>query len=135
MGLIYLTRFPKTEAGFNLRMIVKELHKIDSHEKKDLWIRKFKEWSEKYDDFLKEKSESLSGRKWYTHKFLRRARMLIKNALPDIFHYLNDPRIPKSTNGLETRFSYLKNNLKIHRGLKEKSRKNFILWYLYFKYK
>jgi len=34
---------------------------------------------------------------------------------------------------LESQFSYLKNNLKIHRGLSKESRENFIRWYYYFK--
>ncbi|MEA3464371.1 MAG: transposase, partial [Patescibacteria group bacterium] len=64
----------------------------------------------------------------------RRTRSLIKNALPNMFHYLDNPETPKSSNGLESRFSYLKNNLNIHRGLSRKNRRNFILWYNYFKY-
>ncbi|MFH1522549.1 MAG: transposase, partial [Patescibacteria group bacterium] len=73
------------------------------------------------------------GRWWYTHKLLRRTRSLVKNALPDMFHYLDNPNIQKSSNGLESQFSYLKNNLKIHRGLSQKSRENFVRWYYYFK--
>ncbi len=134
MSLIYLTRFPKTEAGKTLRILVVKLHEINSYQRRDIWIKLFNRWREEYDDFLKEKSESPSGRKWYTHKLLRRTRSLIKNALPNLFHYLDDSKIPKSTNGLETRFSYLKNNLKIHRGLTKKNRRNFILWYNYLKY-
>lgn len=134
MSLAYLTRFPKTEAGIELRFLARILHRIKSNNDKNLWIELFNEWCDKYDGFLKEKSISLSGRKWYTHKMLRRTRSLIKNALPNTFHYLDDPGIPKSTNGLETRFSYLKNSLKIHRGLSKKNRKSFIVWYNYFKY-
>jgi len=133
MSLIYLTRFPKTEAGITLRYWVKKLHEIDSYETRDFWIKQFRLWNNKYDSFLKEKSESLSGRKWYTHKLLRRTRSLIKNALPNMFHYLDYPEVPKSTNGLESRFSYFKNNLNIHRGLSRANRRNFILWYNYFK--
>lgn len=134
MSLTYLTRFPKTKAGIDLRKLVKDLHKIDTRERKYLWIKKFNRWCVKYNKFLKEKSASLSGRKWYTHKLLRRTRSLIKNALTDMFHYLNDCQIPKSTNGLESRFSYLKNDLKIHRGLSRKNRISFIIWYNYFRY-
>lgn len=133
MSLTYLTRNPKTEAGITLRYWIKKLHKIDNHDKKDFWISQFEGWCRKYDYFLKEKSESLSGRKWYTHKLLRRTRSLIKNALPNMFHYLDNPHISKSTNCLETKFSYLKNNVKIHRGLSKKNRRSFIVWYNYFK--
>ena len=100
MSLIYLTRFPKTDAGTTLRYWVRKLHEIDSYEKRDSWITQFEGWCREYDLFLKEKSESLSGRKWYTHKLLRRTRSLIKNALPNMFHYLDNPEIPKSSNGL-----------------------------------
>ena len=62
-----------------------------------------------------------NGKRGLTHKFLRRTRSLIKNVLPNLFHYLDDSKIPKSTNGIETRFSYLKNNLKIHIGLTKKT--------------
>lgn len=134
MSLNYLTRHPKTEAGIMLRYWVKKLHEIDTLEKRDDWIYQFNNWCRLFDGFLKEKSFSLSGKKWYTHKTLRKTRALIKNALPNMFHYLDNSDIPKSTNGLECRFSYLKNNLKIHRGLSKKNRINFVKWYNYFKY-
>ena len=134
MSLIYLTLNPKTDAGITLRYWVKKLHEIETPEQRDNWIKQFEGWQRKYDNFLKEKSESLSGRKWYTHKMLRRTRSLIKNALPNMFHYIDNPDIPKSTNGLEATFSHFKLNLNIHRGLSKKNRKNFILWYNYFKY-
>lgn len=52
-----------------------------------------------------------------------------------MFQYLDNPKIPKSTNGLESYFGHLKDNLSIHRGLSYKHRKNFIKWYLYFRNK
>jgi len=64
--------------------------------------------------------------------------MAINEVLPDIchqlFHYLDNPKIPKLTNGLECRFSYLKNNPRAHRGLSKEHRKSFLLWYDWFKY-
>ena len=134
MSLIFLTRFPKIEAGKMLRILIVKLHEINSYPRRDIWTKLFNRWCYEYNNFLKEKSESPSGRQWHTRKLLRRTRSLIKNALPNLFHYLDDAKIPKSTNGLETRFSYLKNNLKIHRGLIKKNRRKFILWYNYFKY-
>ena len=80
MSLIYLTRNPKTEAGMMLRYWVKKLHKINTIEKRDYWIYQFNNWSRLFNTFLKEKSEALSGKTWYTHKLLRRTRAL--NELP-----------------------------------------------------
>jgi hypothetical protein len=64
---------------------------------------------------------------------VRRSFVTIKNALPDLFHYLENPRIPKSTNGLESFFGHLKQNIFIHRGLSKEHFKNYLKWYLYFK--
>lgn len=49
-----------------------------------------------------------------------------------MFHYLENPNIPKTTNGIEGYFSHLKNHLDLHRGLTLKNRINFIKWYIYF---
>lgn len=135
MALIYLTRNPKTEAGVTLRYWVRKLHLIENCEQKNYWLSQFNGWCRKYESFLKERSMSFSGRRWYTHKLLRRTRSLVKNALPNMFHYLDNSNIQKSSNGLETQFSYLKNTLKIHRGLSKENRESFIRWYYFFKNK
>jgi hypothetical protein len=91
-------------------------------------------WHELYKNFINEKSYSLdSKRYWYKHKMVRRAFVLIKNALPNMFQYLFNNRVPKSTNGLESFFGHLKSHLLLHRGLTKEHRQNFIKWYLYFK--
>jgi hypothetical protein len=56
--------------------------------------------------------------------------MVIRKALPHMFHYLENDRIPKTTNRLESFFGHLKGHLA---RLSVKHRKNFIKWYLYFK--
>jgi hypothetical protein len=56
----------------------------------------------------------------------------IKNALPEMFHYLNNDRIPKSTNGIESFFGHLKGHLNVHRGLSQEHEKKFIKWLLVF---
>ncbi|MCH7407663.1 transposase, partial [Belliella aquatica] len=58
---------------------------------------------------------------------------VLKSALPNLFEYLENQRIPKSTNGLESFFGHLKINLNVHRGLSTQNRKSFLRWYLYFK--
>ncbi len=134
MSLAYLSRFPKSGAGKELRKLTRSLHSICDDEDKKYWIKKFRNWEAKHYNFLNERSSIWSESKLYKHYDVRRVRTLINNSLPNLFYYLNDNKIPKSTNGLESRFSYLKNNLKIHRGLSRKNRKNFILWYCWFKY-
>jgi len=60
---------------------------------------------------------------------------MIKRAIPNMFHFLDDPQIPKSTNSIESFFGHLKDTLSIHRGLSYRNRRAFILWYLHFKNK
>ena len=134
MALAYLTRFPKYPAGKELRLIVRDLHKISDHKERAEWIIRYRNWEVEYYDFLNERTEFLSDKKLYKHHGIRQAKAQISNTLSHLFHYLDDPKIPKSNNGLECRFSYLKNNLRIHRGLSQEHRKSFLLWYNWFKY-
>lgn len=134
MALAYLTRFPKTEVGRELKSIILDLHKISSHEERSDWINRYREWEITHHDFLNERNSLLSDKRLYKHFGIRQAKAQVSNTLPHLFHYLDDPKIPKSNNGLECRFSYLKNNLRIHRGLSKEHRKSFLLWYNWFKY-
>jgi len=134
MALIYLTRYPKYPAGKELRRIVLDLHRIFSHDERVTWIKRYRNWEAEYYDFLSQRTESISNKRLYKHFGIRQAKAQIDNALPHLFHYLDDPKIPRSNNGLECRFSYLKNNLRIHRGLSQEHRKSFLIWYNWFKY-
>jgi len=131
----YLTIFPRSEAGKELRKIVRDLHRINNRQEKNEWVAKFDYWNFNHREYINDRRRSFDSNHLYTHSEIRKARSVIKNSLPNLFYYLDDPKIPKSTNGLESRFSYLKNNLRIHRGLSKRNRKNFLLWYFHFKYK
>jgi hypothetical protein len=132
MCLLWLRQRPKTEAGIELRRIVSRLHLITTALQRDYWIVSMVRWYERYESFINEKSyHTLTSRYWYKHKYVRRSFMVIKKALPDMFHYLDNHRIPKSTNGLESFFGHLKGHINIHRGLTLQHRKNFIKWYLH----
>lgn len=134
MCRIWLTMRPKSQAGIELRQIVGRLHTIRDHQQRDYWIVSLVKWQKRHDSYLKERSfSSQTGRYWYTHKLLRRSFTVMRRALPDMFHYLDNDRIPKSTNGLESFFGHLKSHITVHRGLSREHRKNFIKWYLYFR--
>lgn len=134
MCRIWLSSNPKSLAGYELKKIVGVLHKIKNHDDWGYWIVSLIKWHEEYASFINEKSYNLqTGRYWYKHKMVRRAFTTIKRALPNMFHYLNNERIPKTTNGLESFFGHLKSHLVVHRGLSINHRKNFIKWYLFLK--
>ena len=132
MVLLWLTRFPKHLAGVELRRLILWLLDINTNNDRLFWTRQFTHWYETHKNFLNEKTfNPLTGRYWYTHKLLRRSYLTINRALPNMFHYLNNPKIPNSTNGIEGFFSHLKNHLDLHRGLTLQHRMNFIRWYIY----
>ncbi|NDV94239.1 transposase [Dysgonomonas sp. 521] len=132
--LIWLSRNPQSQAGKDLRYLVGQIHLIRNRTVWGYWVVDLIHWYEKYQNFINQKSYyEPTGRYWYTHKMLRRAFIHIKRALPDMFHYLDNPDIPKSTNGLESFFGHLKQNIAIHRGLSKEHYKNYIKWYLFFK--
>jgi hypothetical protein len=125
---------PKSEAGIQLRRIISKVHLIENEIQKQIWLKELINWYQEHQVFVNEKSYSQeTGRFWYTHKMVRRSFVVISKALPNMFLYLQNERIPKSTNGLESFFGHLKGNLSIHRGLSKRNRRNFIKWYLYFK--
>jgi transposase-like protein len=132
--LNWLTRHPQSHAGYQLRQIIKRLHTINDRDKWGYWIVDMINWYERHKDFVNEKSyKPDTKRYWFTHKQVRKAFIHIKRALPDMFHYLDNPNIPKTTNALESFFGHLKQNITIHRGLSKEHYKNYIKWYLFFK--
>ena len=133
MSRIWLTQEPKSIAGKQLLALTQQIHKIETEQQRQAWLRSLYDWDFEHQDFIKELSiNPNTGQVWYKHKMLRRVRRLLINAFQNMFHYLQDPQIPKSTNALESFFGHLKDNLSIHRGLTIKHRKNFIKWYLHF---
>ncbi len=136
MCLLWLTANPTYDAGKELRPLVLMIHRIETHNDKLFWIQSLSDWEIKFKDFLKEKSYKMeTGRYWFKHRLIRRSFFTMKRALPNMFHYLDNSNIPKTTNGIESYFGHLKNHLDLHRGLTKNNRINFIKWYIYFRNK
>lgn len=130
-ALALVTKNPRTEAGKELRPIVSAITNIKNYQERDEWLATLFSWCDIYEDFLKEKSYLIGSKRWwYTHKNLRKVRAMLLNALGDLFHYLEDSSIPRDTNGLEGRFSPLKQHYKQHRGLSKSRREAYLYWYV-----
>jgi hypothetical protein len=125
--------FPKSEAGRSLKIIVNKLHLIESQADKHLWTLLIKRWYVQHKDYIEQMSVNpKTGRKWHKYKLIFRCYSVIRKALPNMFQYLENPMIPKTTNGLESFFGHLKDTISILRGLTLDHRNNFIKWYLYY---
>ena len=127
-GLSWLRTFPKTQAGRELRALLSTLASVKSFKDRDIFLELFDSWINAHYVFIKNLPNAT-----VEFKDLKRTVTLIKNALPDMFHYLSDPNIPSTTNALEGFYSRLKSDYQRHRGLSSKNRINYLNWYCYFK--
>lgn len=121
----YLTLHPKLDAGIELKAIVDTL--TVTTEK--IFTSEFIAWCDKWNDFLKERTVNPITKRWsYTHKKVRSARRSLRNNLPFLFTYLRYPElnIPNTTNSLEGNFSWLKQDVNIHRGITRQLRDKII---------
>lgn len=113
----YLTRRPKLLPGQELRAVVLKI----GNSNEDKLREGLDSWYKKWEVFLREKTFNSETRRWhYTHKRLRSAYRSIRRNLPLLYTYQKHPelKIPNTTNSLDGTFAYLKDMLRIHRGLK-----------------
>ncbi|MDO8617690.1 MAG: transposase [Candidatus Uhrbacteria bacterium] len=127
----WLTQNPKTKAGRELLILVRCLSDIRTKRQKRRWIRAFRYWNRRHTTFLKERTYSFSGRWWYTHRKLRGTRSLLRNAIPDLFRFVTDPSVPRTSNHVEGGLnSRLKELFRCHRGISTTKKLALASWYL-----
>jgi hypothetical protein len=127
-GLSWCRRSPKTAPARELRNLFRVVTDIKTKAGRDSFLEDFACWEERNGQSIAEHPER--GR---VFSDIKRARSMLLKALPDMFHYLDDPRIPSSTNGLESYFSRLKRHYAQHRGLSIRKRDGYFAWYFYFR--
>jgi len=127
-GLQWLRVYPKTEAARELRFILKSITNIKREKNKMVFLMTYSDWYYKYRDFIKKLS-----RDSVANIDLKKAMGLINNALPDMFHYIDDPFIAPTTNLLENFYSRLKHHYRSHRGLTEQHKISYLKWFCYLK--
>jgi hypothetical protein len=115
----YLTRRPKTQAGWELRGITLTLARTTEREFTD----RLNMWHERWQTFLSERTpcSCCKEKRWpYTHRKLRAAHRSLKTNLPFLFTYQRYPELhlPNTTNTLDGSFSHLKGQVGLHRGKK-----------------
>ncbi len=126
-GLSWCRISPKTPHARQLRQIFSQVTRIDTALERDAFLDLVASWEDQY-------GAEIAARKERGRVFsdIKRARSMLVHALPDMFHYLDDPHIPTTTNGLEGYFSRLKSHYRQHRGLSPQKRLNYFAWYFHF---
>lgn len=125
-GLAWCRRSPKTPSARQLRALFLQVTRIHTVTDRDDFLAQWAAWEEQYGAGIQRRPET--GR---VFSDIKRARSLLLRALPDMFHYLADPQVPRSTNGLEGYFSRLKARYRQHRGLSPHKRPQYFAWYFH----
>jgi len=118
-----LRKKPKLETAIELKELLKTLCGIASHEEKETFLARYDDWLGKY-----KKTANIASAETPN---IKKTIILIHNARPYLFTYLDDPNIHKTNNALEGFFSRLKADYWRHRGLTRKHRKSYLAWYCY----
>lgn len=132
-SLSCLRKEHKSVEGRRLRAICMTICKIDSQVKEELFQNALEFWFNDNKSYVTQLSQSKSGKPRRTHTEIYKAYMALKRALPNMFHYLKNKKIPHTTNAIESYFSHLKSDIEFHRGLSIKHFKSFLKWYVFFK--
>lgn len=129
-GLMWCRRYPKRAEAQTLRALFLQVTSITTSAKRDLFLHAVTQWEGHYGHRIQERKET-----GWVFPDLKRARHMLLTALPDMFHYLENPAIPCTTNALEGYFSRLKRHYRGHRGLKRSSWKQYFSWYFFLRQK
>lgn len=129
-GLSWCRKMPKRTEAKHLRELFVGICDIWSTKEAERFIMDFKKWENQYGSMIQH-----STNRGKVFSDIIRARSMLTKALPDLFHYLNNPNISRSTNTVEGYFSRLKEHYRLHRGLSPSKRNNYFNWYFYFKLK
>jgi len=129
-GLSWCRKLPKRTDAKHLRELFLSLCNIGTTEEANRFIMGFKKWENRYGSLIEH-----STNRGKVFSDIIRARSMLTKAIPDLFHYLKNKNIPRSTNAVEGYFSRLKEHYRLHRGLSPSKRKNYFDWYFYFKLK
>lgn len=127
-GLSWLRQKPKRIESIELRDLLLKVLYIKTKEQSENFIKGFKQWESRFGISL---ISSTNRGKVFSD--LLRTRSMIINALPNMFNYLENPEICRTTNALEGYFGRLKGKYRVHRGLSPSKRKNYFRWYFYLK--
>ncbi|MCH8854234.1 MAG: IS1 family transposase [Planctomycetes bacterium] len=126
-GLSWCRNSPKTVHARQLRKVFLQVTGIATPADKIVFLNLVANWELQYGTEIAARKEK--GR---VFSDIKRARSMLLLALPNMFHYLDDPNISTTTNGLEGYFSRLKSHYRQHRGLSPRKRPNYFAWYFHF---
>ena len=125
-GLDWCRRKPKRRDARRLAALLQHLLAIDTPPQRDAFLDDLCDWESRYGWRLALQRET----GWVTSDLIR-ARSMIAKAVPDMFHYLDNPAIPRTTSAVEGYYGRLKPLYARHRGLAPPRRTHYFQWFLH----
>lgn len=125
-GLAWCRHQPKRTDAKKLRKILLSLSYITTPDQKQQFIQNFESWEQCYGPKI-----ASSPEKGWVFSDLKRARSMLLNALPQMFLYLTNSNVPKTTNPLEGYFARLKQRYRQHRGIIKSKRPSYFSWFFH----
>lgn len=129
-GLSWCRRNPKRTDAKHLRELFLNLTKVNTKQEAQRFIKAVYAWNKRFGSAI-----DSSPNRGKVFSDVIRARSMLLKALPNLFHYLDDSKVARSTNALEGYFSRLKEHYRLHRGLSKNNRYNYFRWYFFLKQK
>lgn len=132
-GLQWLRRNPKRMDARELKEIFLELQTVTTSTGRDQFLEHFRLWEERYGNGIEAEiaRRRHKGSSGWVFSDLVRARSMLLNALPNLFHYIDNAMVAFSTNALEGYFGFMKERYRRHRGMSEQHRKAYFLWFFH----
>jgi hypothetical protein len=123
-GLMWCRMKPKRLDAKHLRTIFLRITKITTDAEREALVADVLAWESRYGAKILR-----DGDKGWISSDMRRARSMLLKALPDMFWYLGDPRIPSTTNCIEGYIGRMKEIYRLHRGLAMGRRSDYFRWH------
>lgn len=125
-GLQWCRRKPKRTDAKHLRTLFLDLSTVKMFEQVQPFLQRVEQWEQRFGTRIQQTPE-----RGPVFSDIKRARSMLLKALPALFYFTVDPRVPSSTNALEGYFSRLISHYQRHRGLSLEHRRGYFLWYFY----
>ena len=126
-GLAWCRISSKTPHARQLRKIFLRVSTINTTAERDTFLDLVNAWDARWRTKI-----TAPGKAGRVFSDIKQARSMLLRALPDMFHYLDNPHISTTTNALEGYFSRLKSHYRQHRGLSPLKLANYFAWYFHF---
>ncbi len=127
-GLSWCRMNPKRKEAKELREIFLQLCYVRTQQQASNFIKAVNAWERRFGADI-----NFSTNRGRVFSDIIRARSMLLRALPDLFHYVHNASIPRTTNAIEGYFSRMKELYRLHRGLAVCNRNNYFDWYFFLK--